>query len=223
MTTPRTPGSSASGSASAASALVDMLVVAEEDFADPRVTADFPDPRDFDVIVPLGAPWSVDDRAAIGTWVDGEIALLREAVAADIPVLGICFGGQALAAALGGGVERASRPEFGWTRVRSDDPALVSEGPWFQWHFDRIVLPAGADETARTDVGPQAYRVGRSLGLQFHPEVTPGIVRAWLDNGGAAQAVAHGHDPRELARPRESARERSYALVDAFLDKVARL
>ncbi|NUU26271.1 MAG: C26 family cysteine hydrolase domain-containing family, partial [Streptomycetaceae bacterium] len=112
-----------------------MLVVTEDDFADPNVTVDFPDPRDYDVIVPLGAPWSVDDEATIGAWVGGEIALLRDAVAADIPVLGICFGGQALATALGGGVERAPRPEIGWTPVRSDDPALVSEGPWFQWHF----------------------------------------------------------------------------------------
>ncbi|WTW98548.1 type 1 glutamine amidotransferase [Streptomycetaceae bacterium NBC_01309] len=201
--------------------LVEMLIVSEAEYDRPGVTVDFPDPRDFDVIVPLGAPWSVYDNRTIGTWVGDEIALLREALAADVPVLGICFGAQAMATALGGSVERADRPEIGWTGVRSDDPGLVAEGPWFQWHFDRIVLPSQAKEIARSDVGPQAYVVGRSLGLQFHPEVTPEIVQAWLDNGGVPQAVEYGHDPEELARPRDGAREQSYALVDNFLDRIA--
>lgn len=201
--------------------LVEMLIVSEAEYDRPGVTVDFPDPRDFDVIVPLGAPWSVYDNRTIGTWVGDEIALLREALAADVPVLGICFGAQAMATALGGSVERADRPEIGWTGVRSDDPGLVSEGPWFQWHFDRIVLPSQAKEIARSDVGPQAYVVGRSLGVQFHPEVTPEIVQAWLDNGGVPQAVEYGHDPEALARPRDGAREQSYALVDNFLDRIA--
>lgn len=201
--------------------LVELMVVSEEEFDRPGVTVDFPDPRDFDVIVPLGAPWSVYDEATIGTWVGDEVALLREAFAADVPVLGICFGAQAMAAALGGSVERAPRPEIGWTDVRSDDPGLVSEGPWFQWHFDRIVLPPDVKEIARTEVGPQAYVVGRSLCVQFHPEVTPEIVRAWLDNGGVPQAIKHGHDPDELALPKQGARERAYALVDTFLDRIA--
>ncbi|MEU8134655.1 type 1 glutamine amidotransferase [Streptodolium elevatio] len=203
--------------------LVEMLIVSEAEYDRPGVTVEFPDPRDFDVIVPLGAPWSVYDDLTIGTWVGDEIVLLREALAADVPVLGICFGAQAMATALGGSVERADRPEIGWTGVRSDDPGLISEGPWFQWHFDRMVLPPEAKEIARSDVGPQAYVVGRSLGVQFHPEVTPEIVRAWLDNGGVPQALEYGYDPEELGRPRAGAREQSYALVDNFLDRIAGL
>ncbi|WP_436775053.1 type 1 glutamine amidotransferase [Yinghuangia sp. YIM S09857] len=203
--------------------LVEMLVVPEADYERPGVTAEFPDPHGFDVVVVLGAPWSVYDTATTGTWIDDELAMLRKALAADVPVLGICFGGQAMAAAFGGGVERAARPEIGWTDVRSDDPALISEGPWFQWHFDRIVVPPEATEIARSDVGPQAYVIGRSLGVQFHPEVTPEIVRAWLDHGGLPQALRYGHDPEELARPREGAREQAYELVDTFLDRIARI
>lgn len=203
--------------------LVEMLVVPEADYERPGVTAVFPDPCGFDVVVVLGAPWSVYDTATIGAWIDDELALLRKASAADVPVLGICFGGQAMAAALGGAVERAERPEIGWTDVRSDDPALISEGPWFQWHFDRIVVPPEAREIARSDVGPQAYVIGRSLGVQFHPEVTPEIVRAWLDHGGLPQALRHGHDPEELTRPRAGAREQAYRLVDTFLDRIARI
>lgn len=185
------------------------------------VTAAFPDPADFDVVVPLGAPWSVYDEAAIGPWIGPELDLLRKAHAADIPVLGVCFGAQALAAALGGRVERAPRPEIGWTRVRTDDAALVPEGPWYQWHFDRIVPPPDAVVLARTDIAVQAYTVGRSLGVQFHPEVTPAGVREWLDNGGAEEAAEHGFGLAELSRAEDGARERAHALVDAFLQRMA--
>ncbi|MCF2530351.1 type 1 glutamine amidotransferase [Yinghuangia soli] len=203
--------------------LVDMLLVPDADFARPHVTVAFPDPRAYDLIVPLGALWSVYDHAAIGTWIGDELAFLRAAVEADVPVLGICFGAQALAAALGGSVERAARPEIGWTDVQSDDPDLVGEGPWFQWHFDRIVVPPAAKELARTALAPQAYVVGRSLGLQFHPEVTPAGVQAWLDIGGAAEVAKHGYVPEELVRPKAGARERTHALVDNFLDRIARI
>ncbi|MCF2525827.1 type 1 glutamine amidotransferase [Yinghuangia soli] len=203
--------------------LTEILVVPEESKDDPRVTVDWPDPHGFDAVVSLGAPWSVYDADTIGTWIGGELALLRDAFDADIPVLGICFGAQAMATALGGAVERAPYPEIGWTPVQTDAPGLVPEGPWFEWHFDRIVLPPGAKELARTDVGPQAFTVGRSLCVQFHPEVTPQIVQAWMEDGGDEEATAYGFDPAELVLPLEGARERAHALVDAFLDEVAGL
>src|SRR5262245_50600371 len=84
----------------------------------PDVDADFPDPTRYDAIVPMGAPWSVYDHGAIGSWLAAELAMLRRADEHGVPVLGICFGGQALAAALGGRVERAPAPELGWTVVQ---------------------------------------------------------------------------------------------------------
>jgi GMP synthase-like glutamine amidotransferase len=137
-------------------------------------------------------------------------------------VLGVCFGAQALATALGGSVEPSPRPEIGWTDIETDIPTVVPPGPWFQWHYDRCVLPPGAVELARNAVGPQAFRAGRSLGVQFHPEITTAMVRGWLDLGGAEQCVRHGVDPDELfARSRAmepAARIDAGRLIDGFLD-----
>jgi len=205
--------------------IVELLVVPPERFESPDVTVEFPDPRDYDVIVPMGAPWSVYDEATIGSWIGSELDFLREAHEAGVPVLGICFGGQALAAALGGSVQRAAEPEIGWYDVTSEHPDLVGEGPWFQWHYDQFTAPPGSTTFASTPVGPQAYTIGRSLGLQFHPELTPSQLVAWLDNGGDAALESHGIDRATLVAETESvadaAAARTHALVDAFLTQVA--
>lgn len=207
-------------------ALDELTVVPAERYHDPAVEFAFPDPAAYELVLPLGAPWSVYDKAAIGTWIDGELDLLRTAHAADIPVLGICFGAQALATALGGSAERAPRPEIGWHTVESDAPELIPAGPWFQWHFDRFVVPPGAVELARSAVGPQAFRIGRALGVQFHPELTEETLQQWLDLGGTREAEENGTDPEllltETRAQREASRQRAYDLVDMFLRKVAR-
>jgi GMP synthase-like glutamine amidotransferase len=205
--------------------IVELLVVPPDRFASPGVTVSFPDPRDFDAIVAMGAPWSVYDVAAIGSWIGAEQDFLRAAHEAGVPVLGICFGGQALAAALGGSVQRAPGEEIGWYDVDSDEHALVGTGPWFQWHYDQFTPPPGSTTFASTPLGPQAYRIGRSLGLQFHPEIPPGQLVSWLDNGGDAELEAHGIDRDALVRETTStaavAAARTHALVDAFLQQVA--
>ena len=206
-------------------AVEELLVVPPERFGSPDVSVTFPDPRDYDVIVPMGAPWSVYDVATIGSWIGDEIAFLRDAHEAGVPVFGICFGGQALAAALGGSVQRAPSAEIGWYDVETDDSELVGPGPWFQWHYDQFTPPPGARTFARTPVGPQAYVIGRSLGLQFHPEITPSQLVAWIDNGGGSALEGAGIDADQLvARTRATAGEaaaRTHALVDAFLARVA--
>ena len=203
----------------------EFLVVPEEHFHAPAVVADFPDPLSYDALVPMGAPWSVYDHDTIGTWIRDEIDFLRKAHEAGVPILGICFGGQALAAALGGAVIPAERPEVGWTTVDTDRPDLVEPGPWFQWHGDRWVLPEGVSAFARTDLADQAFTVGRSLGLQFHPELTPSMLDGWLDNGGDEHAAALGIDAQQLrdetARVATEATGRATRLVNVFLDRVA--
>ncbi|TPQ23509.1 type 1 glutamine amidotransferase [Streptomyces sporangiiformans] len=205
--------------------LTTVTVVPEPRHHAPDVPFDFPDAADWDLIVSLGAPWSVYDHAAVGSWIDGELALLRKAHHLGVPVLGVCFGAQALTTALGGSVEAAPRPEIGWTEIETDLPALVPPGPWFQWHYDRCVLPPGAVELARNAVCTQAFRVGRSLGVQFHPEITTAMVRGWLGLGGAEQCVRHGVDPHALlahSRAMEAdARANTRLLVDGFLEQVA--
>ncbi|WP_370084490.1 type 1 glutamine amidotransferase [Streptacidiphilus sp. MAP12-16] len=201
-----------------------VTVVPESHRHAPNLRFDFPAAQDWDLIVSLGAPWSVYDDAAIGNWIGGELALLRTAHHLGVPVLGVCFGAQALAAALGGSVETARRAEIGWIDVETDDPALVPPGPWFVWHFDRCVIPPGAVELARSDVCTQAFMAGSSLGVQFHPEITTAAVEGWLGNGGAEQVARHGVDPDALlARSRAMqpyVRCSTRRLVDGFLDGI---
>jgi GMP synthase-like glutamine amidotransferase len=208
---------------------VDTLAMANS-IADAVYTGPFPDPTGYDVLVPLGAIWSLYDHAAIGTWVERELDLLRRAAAAGVPVLGICFGAQALAAAHGGTVTAAARPEIGYGLVRSDVPDLIPEGPWMQWHSDAFGVPAGSVELARNDVSPQAFRRGRDLGVQFHPEVQPEGVALWLELGGddAERALAGvGMTPDGLLDDAERHAAQSAAnaarLVDGFLDRIARI
>lgn len=205
--------------------VVTAQVVDEEHAADPDVVPSFPEIQDFDLVVAMGSIYSVYDVERIGSWLIPELQLLREADASGVPVLGICFGGQVLAQAHGGSVGRSPHPEIGWTRIDSDDPGLVGTGPWFQWHYDRWTLPPGAQEIARNAAASQAFVLRRNLAVQFHPELTSSMLAGWYSTGGHDSARDFGLDPDQVladtvvADP--EARLRAYALVDAFLDRVA--
>ena len=205
--------------------LVLHQVVREDRFLSPDVEIEFPDPTDFDAIVPMGAPWSVYDHQAIGTWVPAELKMLRAAHDHQVPVLGICFGGQMLAAAHGGSVSRSAAPEIGWVEVDSDDESLVLSGLWFQWHYDQWQLPNTAQEVARNPSSSQAFVLGRNLAVQFHPEMTSEILASWIATGGAEEITRFGIKLNDLVRQtadQDAAnRERAHRLVDQFLDRVA--
>ena len=192
-----------------------------DDPTDPVCTKPFPDATNYDVLVVTGSPWSVTDTDTIGSWIGREIEMVRAAHDAGVPVLGLCFGGQVLSAALGGEVRKVDTPEFGWHEVDTDLPDAIAPGPWFEWHYDGFTVPDGATEIARTAVSPQAFRIGRSVGTQFHPEITTEIVNLWISMDERALR-AHGVDPAVMAaRTEEEAvdnRARSDALVDWFLD-----
>jgi GMP synthase-like glutamine amidotransferase len=204
--------------------LVVHQVVREDRFLSPNVEIEFPDPTDFDAIIPMGAPWSVYDHEAIGAWVPAELTMLRDAHQHEVPVLGICFGGQMLAAAHGGSVARSAAPEIGWVNVDSDDESLVPSGTWFQWHYDRWQLPKHAQEVARNANSSQAFVLGRNLAVQFHPEMTSEILTSWIATGGAAEIDQFGMDLETLVRQTAendvSNRERAHRLVDQFLDRM---
>ncbi|MGH3339461.1 MAG: type 1 glutamine amidotransferase [Propionibacteriaceae bacterium] len=200
-------------------------VVSESRFRSPNVETQFPEPTDFDVIISMGAPWSVYDHDTIGSWVLPELAMLRDAHHDHVPVFGICFGGQLLAAAHGGSVSRAATPELGWVEIESDDESLVPAGEWFQWHYDSWELPAGATELARNDISSQAFILGRNLAVQFHPEMSSPILASWIATGGAGEMIKLGIEIDELVRQTAqrdtSNRARAHQLVDLFLDRVA--
>ena len=146
-------------------------------------------------IVMLGSTSSVYDEGEARAWIGEELTWLRRADAAGVPVLGICFGAQMLAATFGGTVEHAGRQEIGWVTVDTEDPELIPPGPWLEFHHDRCLPPPGAAVLARNDLGVQAYRLGRHLAVQFHPEVDGDQFRLWLNAGGRAEIEADGQDP----------------------------
>ncbi|HSZ41751.1 MAG TPA: type 1 glutamine amidotransferase [Trebonia sp.] len=220
----------------------EFTVVPRERYDSPDVTVTFPDPLGYDAIVAFGAAWAVYDEEAIGTWIHDEIAFTRAAIAGGVPFLGICFGGQLLATALGGSVARAPEPEVGWYTVETSAPGLtgpgpaepgsaepgraepgglIEPGPWFQWHVDRFTVPDSVKVVARTSRASQAFVSGRSLGLQFHPELTSSLLATWLEDGGKAELTGLGVDTDDLlARTRAvegEAATRTHELVRRFV------
>lgn len=131
--------------------------------------------------------------------------LVRRIVLSGIPYLGICLGGQLLAAALGAKVESCR-----WEEIGSFPVTLTEEGErdrlfrdlprefvTFQWHHDSFDIPEGGILLATSKACPnQAFRVGDSAwGVQFHPEVTEEIIRTWASwdcstSGNAEELVA---------------------------------
>ena len=204
----------------------ELIVVPESRYHSPGVPVVFPSAAAFDALVFYGAAWSVYDTATIGAWIGDEIAFTRSAISLGVPVLGICFGGQMLAAAVGGSVSLAPAPEIGWVSLSTSAPDLIEAGPWFSWHFDRFTLPSGVDVLARTSAADQAFTVGRALGLQFHPEVTTEVLEAWLAADGEAQLAEVGVAiPPLLAQTQlltGAAAGRTQGLIRRFVTDVAR-
>ncbi len=205
-----------------------MVVVPNERYHSPDVAVTFPAVPEYDAVVFFGAIWSVHDTATI-PWIADEIRYARSLIAQGVPTLGICFGGQMLAAAVGGEVERAPIPEVGWLSVASDtsaEPGLIDAGPWLSWHFDRFKVPAHVPVVARSALASQAFVSGRTLGLQFHPEVTDAVIEGWLRSGGDDQLAEFGIDPQALIEQSrtlaDGAAARAHGLVRRFVFDVAR-
>ena len=178
------------------------------------------DPRAYDLIVSLGSEQSAYDDEL--KWVARERRWLHDAVRVDVPVLGICFGSQLLARAAGGQAMPAPYAEIGWVSVRPGQGSPIEAGPWLQWHFDTFTLPPGAALLAESPAGPQAFTIGRSLGVQFHPEVTPEILARWTGDGGDA-LEREGVDPGRLLAETQAHdgenRTRAWRLFDAFAER----
>ncbi|HSO97974.1 MAG TPA: type 1 glutamine amidotransferase [Solirubrobacteraceae bacterium] len=176
------------------------------------------DARDYGIIVSLGSEFAAFDDSI--PWLEKEKNLFRAATDEDVPVLGICFGGQLLARVLGGESFRGEIAEIGWLPVRSHDHSMVPGGPWFQWHFDTFTAPLGSSLIADSPAGPQAYRIGRSMGVQFHPEVTPEIMDSWVAVY-RHELDQEGVDPdrllEETHRRADETRAAAWRLFDSFL------
>ena len=146
----------------------------DADLAEFDVTAgDLPPNFDYDGVAVTGSRASVywDEP-----WIDDLLTWIERAVDRGLPVLGVCYGHQALAAALGGRVEAMDDVEIGYREIDvvDADPLLAGiDSPFvaFETHSDRVAdLPPGGTVLAENDRGIQAFRCGDCWGVQFHPE-----------------------------------------------------
>lgn len=185
----------------------------------PESVGPLPPLDDVELVVLMGSRWSVYDHDSIGRWIDDEFELIRTAHDSALPMLGLCFGAQAIAAALGGVVAPIDEPEIGWYEIESDVDS-ISAGPWFEWHFDGFTVPPDAIELARSSVGPQAFRLGSTVATQFHPELDAELLELWMVND-REQLRDAGVDPDALLHDTHShvlaAAQRCHQLVTWFL------
>lgn len=164
----------------------------------------------YDGVIVLGGPMSAWDEAG-HPHLSAEIAAIQAAVAAQLPVLGICLGAQLTARALGAAVAPAPEKEIGWydvelTEAGAADPVLAAFAPIervFQWHGDAFEVPEGAELLATSAGCPhQAFRYGdRTYGLQFHLEVDGPLIERWLavpEHRAEVEAEAGRIDPERI-------------------------
>src|SRR6266581_4966465 len=193
-----------------------------------RIDAGDPAPAtadEFSGLCFMGGPMSVNDDLA---WLPRLLALISDAVAKDIPVIGHCLGGQLMAKALGGTVVRNSVKEIGWGRIEASDDAArdwlgdTASFLGFHWHGETFSIPDGATRILSSPFcGNQAFVLGPHLAMQCHVEMTETMIGEWakawpaeraepgpsvqtaaqmLDNVAARVAALHGTAERLYAR-----------------------
>jgi GMP synthase-like glutamine amidotransferase len=153
----------------------------------------------FSGLVFMGGPMSVNDDLP---WIAPVLALIREAVARNIPVLGHCLGGQLISKALGGTVSRNPVKEIGWgeATVADNDTARAWFGETrhfnaFHWHGETFSLPQGAALLLSSAYcANQAWAIGKHLALQCHVEMTAVMIASWCE-AGADEIVAARASP----------------------------
>jgi GMP synthase-like glutamine amidotransferase len=155
-----------------------------------RVDCDDPIPESLDGIsglVFMGGPMSVNDPLP---WIPKLTRLIQQAIAADVPVLGHCLGGQLMAKALCASITRNPVKEIGWfpvTVVESGESRewfrdLPSTFVAYHWHGETFAIPKGATRVlASADCANQGFAVGKHLALQCHVEMTPQLIASWVD------------------------------------------
>jgi GMP synthase (glutamine-hydrolysing) len=177
----------------------------------------------FDAVFVFGGGMHVDQEDH-HPWLREENALIKGLLVEQVPVFGVCLGGQLIAKAAGAHVGPAPYEEVGWHEVEltpeaESDPVfsgVPARFEAFQWHEYSFELPDGAVPLARNPVGLQAYRLGDSAwGIQFHAEVTREIVEGWLAADGGGRRI-------DLS-PIERWAELGRGLAERFLDAAARL
>ncbi len=168
----------------------------------------------FEFLVVMGGPMSVNDEDEY-LWLVPEKKFIRQAVETGKMVLGICLGGQLIAASLGAKIYPNPQKEIGWFPVQGislNDPSHFQFPPSldvFHWHGETFDLPEKAVRLAKSEgCKNQAFQIGSSvIGLQFHLETTP---------DSAEEIVSHCGDECSVDRYVQTKEEILSAGSDAF-------
>lgn len=174
-------------------------------------------------LVFMGGPMSVNDDLP---WIPKALALIKDAVAQDIPVLGHCLGGQLMSKALGGVVTKNAVKEIGWGAVHVTKNAQAQH--WFgeletfnsfHWHGETFSLPDGATHLlASPYCQNQAWSMGKHLAFQCHVEMTSDMVRTWCETGAEELQSAQSSPAVQQA----AVMQETLDLHVFFLNKVAK-
>ena len=180
----------------------------------------------YDAVVLMGGV-AMPDQDDIHPWIPAELQLLREGLERELPMLGVCFGGQVLARAAGAAVGPARASEIGWCDIGllsagEEDPLIGPLGVGyraFQWHHYGFEIPPTAVPLAFNQESDQAYRVGRAAwGLQFHIEADRSTVDWWIE-AGRNDLDAHGVDVPALRRETYERIEANAAAAAALAER----
>jgi GMP synthase-like glutamine amidotransferase len=142
-----------------------------------------------EALVILGGPMNVDEEKKY-SFLKEEKKFIKKALKKNIPILGICLGGQLLARIGGAKVKKAPYEEIGWFKIKLTDEGkkdLLFKGCpksllVFQWHEDEFEIPKDGVLLAKSEDFFQAFRLGKNAyGLQFHIEVTPKMIKFWIN------------------------------------------
>jgi GMP synthase-like glutamine amidotransferase len=186
-----------------------------------------PNLNDISAVVNLGCPLSVTQYQN-HRFLSGLFDFTKDAIKLDIPYLGVCFGGQMLALALGAKVKANHKKEIGAGPLKLTESGLTDplfkgfkpEFPVFQWHGDTFGIPPGASNLAESvDCPNQAFRKGRLAGVQFHLEADETQIPLWCDTY-AEELAGEGMDKEGViesySRHFGQMRSLSFKLLDNF-------
>ncbi len=168
-----------------------------------------PDPTAYDALVVFGGPQNANEDEKYPYFVQ-EKAALRTVVEQNIPILGICLGGQMLAHVLGGVVKKHTITEIGFSEVFCTDEGrhdplyegLAGRQLVYQWHEDTFDIPSGAVRLATTEkTHNQAFRFGQhAYGIQYHIELTPTMLDMWLQEPSLKEEIVAALGEKEYER-----------------------